>query len=723
MSVSIIFGTNDKPAASQELGAQMVQSQCLTGTLFIGYPIVNTPDGPHHVDALFVSPMCGVVVFDLVEGRQLGHYAARQDYSANAIEVRLRMDRRLVHRRKLLVPIHAITFAPATSGNANTPGTEYPLINRSGLLDAIGHCDWTSQEDKTSIYRTTLSALENVATVRRSRTKREVTKTDSRGARLKKIEESIATLDTGQARAVIETVNGVQRIRGLAGSGKTIVLALKAAYLHAQHPDWRIAVTFHTRALKGHFRRLITTFAISQTGEEPNWDKLRVVSSWGAPGDPDRDGIYFEFCRNHALEYYDYQTAKANFRKPVFGAVCQRAIDEVQANEEKQALYDAILVDEAQDLPAAFLQVCYSLLPATSRRLTYAYDELQNLGSEAVPAPEKLFGSDRNGKPRVQFSSVGRDAQAQDVILAKCYRNSRPVLVAAHALGFGVYRSPSEQGEPGLVQMFENAQLWEDIGYRVKKGVLRDGARVGLYRSEDTSPRFLEEHSPVDDLLHFVRVETRDKQADWVAKQIQRNLERDDLRYEDIIVINPDPITTRKEVGLVRMRLLERGISSHIAGVDTSTDVFFKENGKSITFTGVHRAKGNEAAMVYVMNAQDCYGGARYAAGFRNRLFVAITRSKGWVRVVGLGERMEHLQKEYKRLKERDFVLDFVYPTAEQRKHMHIVHRDMTRAEQQRTAARGKDVDRLADDLEKGHVHLSDLDAESVRRLRSLLNG
>ena len=58
----------------------------------------------------------------------------------------------------------------------------------------------------------------------------------------------------------METVEGVQRIRGLAGSGKTIVLALKAANLHAYHPDWRIAVTFNSRSLKDHFRRLINSF-------------------------------------------------------------------------------------------------------------------------------------------------------------------------------------------------------------------------------------------------------------------------------------------------------------------------------------------------------------------------------------------------------------------------------------------------------------------------------
>ena len=69
----------------------------------------------------------------------------------------------------------------------------------------------------------------------------------------------------------------MQRTRGLAGSGKTIVLALKAAYLHASHPEWRIAVTFLTRSLKEHFRRLITYFTIEQTGEGPDWKYLRVI--------------------------------------------------------------------------------------------------------------------------------------------------------------------------------------------------------------------------------------------------------------------------------------------------------------------------------------------------------------------------------------------------------------------------------------------------------------
>jgi superfamily I DNA and RNA helicase len=69
------------------------------------------------------------------------------------------------------------------------------------------------------------------------------------------------------------------------------VLALKAAYLHAQHPDWKIAVTFNTRSLKGQFRQRINTFSIEQTNEEPDWDNVQIIHAWGAPGGGDRHGL------------------------------------------------------------------------------------------------------------------------------------------------------------------------------------------------------------------------------------------------------------------------------------------------------------------------------------------------------------------------------------------------------------------------------------------------
>ena len=717
MSVVIIHGTNDKPVASRELADLMAHCEDLSGTLFIGYPIVNTPDGPHHVDALLVSPDHGVVVFDLVEGAEAGDHRARQDDSANMIEVRLKTHRQLMERRKLRITIHTLTFAPAIRID---PAREdgYPLTDRTNLIGELRHFPWENRDQL--IYEATLSALENVGAIRKSRTKRTVTREASRGARLKRLEDSIATLDATQGRAMIETVDGVQRIRGLAGSGKTIVLALKAAYLHAQHADWRIAVTFHTRSLKGHFRRLITHFSINQTGVEPDWDHLRIVNSWGAPGEADRDGIYWEFCRTHALDYFDFASARREFRNREFPGVCEHAIRQFRQSGKKQPLYDAILVDEVQDLPEAFLQICYKLLD-DRHRLTYAYDELQNLGGESVSSPEQIFGTRDDGAPEVRFDVGEEDDDTRDLILKKCYRNSRPVLVTAHALGFGVYRKPPDDTDPGLVQMFENPRLWTEIGYRLQDGELQDGHPVTLDRPPETSPPFLENHSPFDDLVQFVCVENTEAQTEWVAKGIHENLSTDELRHDDIVVINPDPITTRNETGPIRARLLDLGVNSHLAGVDTRSDEFFSEHADSVTFSGVYRAKGNEAGMVYVINAQDCYGGGLNLASIRNRLFVAITRSKAWVRVVGIGGGMKKLQAEYEELKGRDFSLQFTYPTAQQRQRMRMVHRDMTSAELKLRQDREKDLRKLISDLDDGHVHVKDLDERLLDRLRALL--
>ena len=538
---------------------------------------------------------------------------------------------------------------------------------------------------------------------------------DSRAARLNTLENSIATLDRSQSKAVIETVDGVQRIRGLAGSGKTIVLALKAAYLHARNPDWRIAVTFHTRSLKGHFTRLITNFSIEQTGEEPDWDRLRVVNSWGASGGADRDGIYYEFCRTHDLEYLDFFAAKARFGfEYAFEGAVEAALDSVGAI---RGSYDAMLVDEAQDFPPGFLRLCYDVLRQPKR--LDAYDELQNLTNEGLPSPEDIFGLDDAGSPRVSFDDEDRNGGQRDIILEKCYRNSRPVLVAAHGLGFGIYREPPAWSPIGLVQMFDRPELWTDVGYKVLSDELGFGKDVRLARPPDTSPNFLESHSPLDDLIQFHQFENQTDQARWVAAEIERNLADDELRHADVIVINTDPLSARKKLGRIRAELLERDIPNHLAGVDTKADVF-RQTG-SVTCTGIYRAKGNEAAMVYVVNADEAHGSTANLAHVRNRLFTAMTRSTAWVRVCGIGPQMASLIEEYEQIEKANFELSFRYPSQSELEHLTVVHRDMSEKEQKDWEKRLKSVAGLIDDLQHRRILLEDIDGEQLATLRDLL--
>lgn len=650
--VTIVQGASKKPISAQRLADFFTQHAKYEGFLYIGYPIIGTAEGPYPIDALLVSKGKGLVIFNFIEGRNVDgiqEIQDAQDDSYNKLESKLRAHKTLMKGRSLQVPIAPITFAPARDDAQNLSQEDYPVCNENNLESWLDTCVW----DNPACFKALLAVIQAISTIRKGRKKREIQKNDSRGAKLKQLEDSIANLDNLQGRAVIETVEGVQRIRGLAGSGKTIVLALKAAYLHAHHPDWKIAVTFHTRALKGQFRQFINTFVIEQTNEEPDWENLHIIQSWGAPGGGERHGLYYDFCQTNGLKYYDFGSAQRSFGKGnEFKGACQTALDECTNSAGN---YDAILIDEAQDFPPAFLQICFEML-TPEKRLVYAYDELQNLNSQSLPSPEKIFGKNPDGSPRVRFHSNQPGKPQQDIILEKCYRNSRPILVTAHALGFGIYRKRDEEIRTGLVQIFDHHQLWEEVGYKITDGKLADDSDVTLARTEDSSPLFLEDHSPVEDLIQFHYFNSKKEQANWLADTIKCNLVEDELRPDDIVVINPDPFSTKSEVGFPRRLLFEHGINSHLAGVDTSRDVFFDTDNESITFTGIYRAKGNEAGMVYIINAQDCYFSLGNLAGVRNRLFTAITRSKGWVRVLGVGKGMQQLMKEFDQVKEPEFV-------------------------------------------------------------------
>lgn len=711
MAVTIVRGANKKPVSSDELAQYFEVHGEHGGQIFLGYPIIGTSEGRYAIDAAWLSSDKGIVLFDLIEGTDIGDYQSRQDEAANLLESKLRSHLELVARRKLLITIQTVTYAPAVT---DIPSDDEYIISKNieEILQRLEN--WVS--DDHEVFEKALSAIQSISMIRRSRSKRVVQKQDSRGAKLKRLEGSIATLDAQQGKAVVETVDGVQRIRGLAGSGKTIVLALKAAYLHAQHPEWRIAVTFNTRSLKGQFHRLINTFCIEQTGEEPDWKNLRILNAWGAPGGDDRDGMYYEFCRVHDIPFYDYRSAKKFGKGQEFAGVCKEAL---KAVPDPKNLYDSILVDEAQDFPPVFLQLCYRLLPI-KKRLVYAYDELQNLSGESLPPPEELFGKRKDGTPFVhRMNEPGRPKR--DILLNKCYRNSRPVLVSAHSLGFGIYRTSPKGSGPGLVQMFDHSGLWEEVGYQVKSGELAEGRDVVLVRSDETSPKFLEEHSTLDDLVQFHGFQSEEEQADWLVAELQKNIEEDELTHDDIIVINPDPISTRNKVGPIRKKLYEKGVDSHLAGVDTDPDVFYRSDKQSITFTGIYRAKGNEAGMVYIINAHDCQSSAFNLSRIRNRLFTAITRSKAWVRVLGVGAPMDRLVEEFERLKSNDFELRFRYPTQEEREKLRIVHRDMTAQEKKKRASTKKGLAELLEGLESGVISPEDLDEAMLQKLEKLL--
>lgn len=708
--IKVIWGTNkEKPIASRQLAETLSKNSTLDGFLYIGYPIVGSPLGPTKFDALLLSETKGIIAFDLVEGTDISKYTENQDEIASMLEVKLKPYPKLKKGRNLKFDINTVTFCPAKKNNLPVSEDElYNIANISNLNEIIDSFTWDAD---TETFQQLKAAIQVVTNIRAGAVRRQTVKEDSLGSRLQKLEDSIANLDQHQSEAVIETVDGVQRIRGLAGSGKTIVLALKVAYLHAQNQNWKIAVTFHTRALKEQFKRLINNFTIEQLGSEPDWNSIDIFNSWGAPGEKENDGMYHRYCIEHGTDYYDFQTAKNQFGgDKAFQRVCKLALE--QSSNKLAEKYDLILIDEAQDFPPEFIQLCYKFLK-DPKRLVYAYDELQSLNGQSVLPPEELFGKDSKGKPLVTLQEEDPTKPKKDIILEKCYRNSRPLLATAHALGFGLTR------KKGLVQFFDNDALWEDVGYFVNEGALEGGKEVELIRTNESSPLFLEDHTPLDELIKFEIFDSVSQMDKYLFDSIVENIQHDELKPEDILVINPDPFTTQKNVGVVRRELLRKNINSEIAGVTTSRDIFRKDG--AVTFTGIFRAKGNEAAMVYIIHGQDCADSydPNYLALIRNRLFTSITRSKAWVRVLGIGPRMQDLKDEWEILKENNYSLKFIYPTDKEKVTLKLINKDMTVQERNKRRRLTNNLQEIINALNSGELPPELIPEELVEILKN----
>ena len=254
-----------------------------------------------------------------------------------------------------------------------------------------------------------------------------------------------------------------------------------------------------------------------------------------------------------------------------------------------------------------------------------------------------------------------------DTPLRVCYRNQKDVIVAAHALGMGIYRKGSLP-----IQMPRTIEVWDSIGYN-HEGDFAYGKNVTLYRPKNTSPNII---TVQDEVVQFCKYEDIDSQYNSLVEAIRSDLNKDGLLHKDIIVIDLDSFNAEKNYSY--LALINHGIQFHYAGKSNPED-FFRDD--SIVYSSVFRAKGNEAFMVYIVNAQQVIN-TYETITLRNALFTAMTRSKGWVNVLGFGDAMDKLTAEFELVRQNNYQLVFnPYPTNEQLKQIRTYNNDLNKNE------------------------------------------
>ena len=717
--LEIIFGSSGQSPLEVKL-REIIQELNPTGTLYFYYPIFEDAEGQSSADALLVSDEYGLVVFDLSAssydlGRDPNDWIEeinfRQDEIFRNIQRKLFSNRDLVEKRTLVIVPEIITVLHEIPDCKF--GDDLNIVTPDSLADLV-----TKFEPFPKKYKCALNAsIQRTTTIKPRMKRTNVKSASSYGHALQEIEKQIANLDEWQQQSAINFPEGPQRIRGLAGSGKTIVLALKAAYLHAKYPEWNIVVSYYSKALRQQFRDLIRRFMFETTNDEPDWSKIQVIHSWGSISEP---GLYSEIAHHYDLQLVSRREANNRYGDMAFDGICRDVLDYIKKYNISDPKYDAVLIDESQDLPASFFRLIYAAT-RPPKRIVWAYDELQTLGAYNMASPEELFGRDEFDQPRVELRNRP-DRPTQDIILPICYRNTPWALTVAHGLGFGLYRRTLSQDESPIVQMFDDPKLWKEIGYEVIHGALELGSQVSVRRDPNNTPDYYSDRKESliqsDDAIKFETFSDSIQQAEWIARDIKLGLEKQELVHEDFLIVLPYAYTARSEYGYICDALRKYDIPSHLVGIVSSRDEVFRSD--SIAVTHIFRAKGNEAPMVYFANSHECYDGFQLAKR-RNILFTGITRSRAWVRVCGVGKKSALLTEEFMRIVDSNYNLNFVYPTDYQLKGIRRIHRDRSKEEQRKFDKRIDDFSETIELIKSGELPVSAMPLslqEDVRRIK-----
>lgn len=637
--LEIVYGKTGNFALEHEL-ADYLRKCSTKGTMYIGYPAFASEEGHLQFDILLSSLNSGLVIFDTQHFKgdinsQLDSIRLRQNLLYNVLTARMRENSNLCNGRRLkaeplVVSLHEIHSDKLSD---NTIISTFENINN--------YLSSTAQISDDTYYSLNAFIL-NTQALRSKKKRNRVKNSNSLGSKIKFIERTAANLDSYQKSAALELFDGPQKIRGIAGSGKTIVLAIKTANLHLKFPEWRILLTYNTKSQKKQFEHLVRAFS----SKEPDWSKVTILPTWG---NFFSSGVYNEICERLNHPFVNFSGSNTELGS---GLTFKDACAELLKLENFPEIFDVALIDEAQDLPQEFFELIYHTTK-NPKRIVYAYDELQNLNRLEMKPTEQLFGKDESYQPRISFKEEANHTK-QDFVLPICYRNPPWILTTALGLGLGIHRGGQ------ILQMFNDRRNWNELGFESVVGEINYGDNVQLMRNKCKSPHYFEKLFDRKTSIQFKTFDSKENERLHVYKDIIQNLEENEIEPDDILVIVANPNIVMEEFHEFSKLFIENPVGVHAAGVVSRYESIFEHN--SIAVTNMHCAKGHEAAVVYIVGAEYC--ASIFDAHIRrNLLYSCITRTKCWVRVNGVGDQMQGLENEFNRIQSDDFSLKFTYPT------------------------------------------------------------
>ena len=207
--------------------------------------------------------------------------------------------------------------------------------------------------------------------------------------------QEVKALDLSQESIAKNIGDGHRILKGVAGSGKTLVLACRAKYLKTIYPDYKILVVCYNNSLCNHLRQMF--------GDDFN-GKIEVLNF---------HSVVKKITSANLSMLKNEKQADYNSR---VGQILLDYLEESDLSDTQQ--YDAILIDEGQDFAQEWIIGLSKLVKAESNNILFCYDPAQNIFNRKKPS----------------WRSVGLQVQGKKPVeLYKCYRNTKEILDIAKA--------------------------------------------------------------------------------------------------------------------------------------------------------------------------------------------------------------------------------------------------------------------------------------------------
>lgn len=160
-------------------------------------------------------------------------------------------------------------------------------------------------------------------------------------------------------------------IAGASGSGKTLVLVHRAAFLKQRKPEAKILFLCFNVTLVNYIKRLL-----SEKGVGLGPKGVQVYH-------------FFEFCSRILGEEIHYEEEGGEY----YELVIEETLSMLREHPVK---YDAVLIDESQDFTIGMMRVVSGVLDPEKPFLSMALDEGQNLyGGDVLEQVNRIFGGVR----------------------------------------------------------------------------------------------------------------------------------------------------------------------------------------------------------------------------------------------------------------------------------------------------------------------------------------